>query len=1057
MRNQGILPFQMDLDTLASVFPVLIKDTTSPISITDDGYQLDVTVPRNIVFSGDVRELILPSGKNIGSSFVIHNSTSHDVNVIYTYKNDLGVNTTVTHTINKDDTWVIKWDGKVWIATDLNYEEIVKSSGHVLTPINSKIVTFDSNDNIQMTLQNGGTVGIELEFFNKGSGKVDLYYNGNSLMQFPGECKHFGTLKWDGEKWLNITKDEWVISSSQDTPIKKDIPKSNLHVMSSSRKIYLANPSSDVEIRINYEDEKKNLEDVSSRDNVEIVDYEGNLITDLNETNNSIVLKYDTDLSEFAIIESAKVGKITTVEEKFITGIRNNLTVSIEIPDSIISKHKSPYASDPSYPTADPGYGKYWSKNLNKIILIRSSIVDLTNYGLLKTKVFEVVSEEDIYTKQEDIILTSGEKATLLIINKDADISPLYEYYDDEGNFSYNSDINLKMDIYGDTSLPFESTTLFNGLKSTVDVLSELETLLGEVAYYEGVSNQVYNSPLWVAVDYASEEPDLKIKFHKEVNDSSNIPVGTTFNIKNNSKYAMYFTLDLIHPFSGEIHDNEHHVINAGEINSYIFNGFDFVRYEQSTISPVFVAPNNGKMLSAEEEWAEFSAEKRSNLKIMIRKGSKFEITNRFGKTHVYSAHNSNVVIDLKDRILHPNDWSKSTGYKFGGLAYINSEGKSNINETRVSTLRLGATNGILSTGYIHSSNVISGEDDENPIDLMGTDMFVYLCAGDGLSDAISDVKLIASPAIPAMFQILMELGFGETVCTQCIGGFHIGTTRITDENRIPLKVSGETWGGNDTDVVEDGNYFGKNVTVGIISNSVWDLSHRPKCFDIENHADLVGGMAEVGHIWFDIYSSCEHYSGGGAGGGDVTGMELAKTSVYGGRTQSNSGNLFNDILYGARIGKRLPSMSEWFMAAMGSPQASADGKYGTVNTGSVGNAGCGLNPNGDSHVLGIDGVKPFAVSAFNLCDCAGLMGERTSEISIVGSENSTSGWGWTTHGPVAFGYKNTPYTTTSNAVCGGSNADNDALHTGSRAFAALNPLNTASCVGTRYCCDSTV
>lgn len=112
---------------------------------------------------------------------------------------------------------------------------------------------------------------------------------------------------------------------------------------------------------------------------------------------------------------------------------------------------------------------------------------------------------------------------------------------------------------------------------------------------------------------------------------------------------------------------------------------------------------------------------------------------------------------------------------------------------------------------------------------------------------------------------------------------------------------------------------------------------------------------------------------------------------------------------------------------------------------------------NGDSHVLGIDGVKPFAVSAFNLCDCAGLMGERTSEISIVGAENSTSGWGWTAHGPVVFGYKNTPYTTTSNVVCGGSNADNDILHTGSRAFAALNPLNPASCVGSRYCCDSTI
>lgn len=29
--------------------------------------------------------------------------------------------------------------------------------------------------------------------------------------------------------------------------------------------------------------------------------------------------------------------------------------------------------------------------------------------------------------------------------------------------------------------------------------------------------------------------------------------------------------------------------------------------------------------------------------------------------------------------------------------------------------------------------------------------------------------------------------------------------------------------------------------------------------------------------------------------------------------------------------------MTEWFTAAMGSPQASADGKYGTVNTNSVG------------------------------------------------------------------------------------------------------------------------
>ena len=89
----------------------------------------------------------------------------------------------------------------------------------------------------------------------------------------------------------------------------------------------------------------------------------------------------------------------------------------------------------------------------------------------------------------------------------------------------------------------------------------------------------------------------------------------------------------------------------------------------------------------------------------------------------------------------------------------------------------------------------------------------------------------------------------------------------------------------------------------------------------------------------------------------------------------------------------RLLRYNEWLAGAFGSPQGEdGSNNYGwtkTTNTGRI-YTGCSVSTSDGKHSG--TGVKPYAVSAYNLTDCAGNVSEWTCDYSI--RQDSTS-WNW--------------------------------------------------------------
>lgn len=205
------------------------------------------------------------------------------------------------------------------------------------------------------------------------------------------------------------------------------------------------------------------------------------------------------------------------------------------------------------------------------------------------------------------------------------------------------------------------------------------------------------------------------------------------------------------------------------------------------------------------------------------------------------------------------------------------------------------------------------------------------------------------------------------------IGGFHYGHIRkvSTDGLWIPVDSEGTKFGSGSVN-------WKDNVTVGIIPNSVWDLIHRPKASP--------EGMVEVGGMWVDIYPSSAAESIALEGG--TNGLHIAS-----GRLQSKYGqypvtgteglNWYGFGELAARSGKRLLSYSEWIQSAYGNPQGE-DGadNYGWTKTTNSGRArvGCRVDPSTGDHDAAT-GIKPAAISAFNIVDAVGNVYEWLDEL----------------------------------------------------------------------------
>lgn len=217
------------------------------------------------------------------------------------------------------------------------------------------------------------------------------------------------------------------------------------------------------------------------------------------------------------------------------------------------------------------------------------------------------------------------------------------------------------------------------------------------------------------------------------------------------------------------------------------------------------------------------------------------------------------------------------------------------------------------------------------------------------------------------------------------IGGFHYGHIRkVSDDGLwVPVDSTGTKFGSS-------GTKWQDNVTVGIVPNSVWDLKNRPQT--------LFGGMAKINkNMWASIYIPSVAET--------ITFMEATNgLSVANGKLQSKYGELpatgteglnqynFNELAQ--RQGMRLMSYSEWCAAAFGSPQGEdGSNNYGWTKTSNNARARTGCQVNTTTGQRDITaGVKPYAISAKNIVDCAGNVWEWTSDMSL---DFSSTNWNW--------------------------------------------------------------
>jgi formylglycine-generating enzyme required for sulfatase activity len=253
----------------------------------------------------------------------------------------------------------------------------------------------------------------------------------------------------------------------------------------------------------------------------------------------------------------------------------------------------------------------------------------------------------------------------------------------------------------------------------------------------------------------------------------------------------------------------------------------------------------------------------------------------------------------------------------------------------------------------------------------VGWDYYIYLCLGD---NGDPEIVISANSTYP----------YGFTAQnSRKIGGFHYGHIRhVSDDGKwIPVDSAGTKRGGT-------GTIWQQNVSVGIVPNSVWDLRNRPAC--------APEGMVKVGNKWVDIYISSA---------AEAIVMEGSGLSVISGKLQSKYGQLpvtgteglnwygFSELA--SLAGKWMMTYSEWIAAARDNPQGE-DGadNYGWTKTSNTARQRTGCNVDASGNYVEGGGVKPFAVSAFNIIDAVGNVYEWLDE-QTYRQDGGNTGWAW--------------------------------------------------------------
>ena len=380
-RSQGILPFQMNIDLLAKVFPMLNTDPAESINVSTNETKLATDASKTIVLVGTITNLTLPNPDNVGLTYKVQNNTDHDVTLQYTFTNTVtGNDETVEFKIHPDQIWAFFWNGKRWVPTDYSIEEIITDPNYEFTPAVSKVVLFNLENDFVFNLQDCDNAGVELQFINKSeTGNVHIRYknHGTRDLWLPPKSKYIGDLKWNGENWENHTKDEWyaVIPQPEESeendelteeestqevtyPIRKDINDSILHIVTNGNdnsKVEIDNSNLGAEIECIIDDPDY----VDSISFIKIIDEDHRVTekfnTSLSSALPSVTIKFDGKHNgefDFIPVKSSGKGYIKSSEITgySICGIHNDIIIDISrgySPEAVLlSGHQTGTSAD---------------------------------------------------------------------------------------------------------------------------------------------------------------------------------------------------------------------------------------------------------------------------------------------------------------------------------------------------------------------------------------------------------------------------------------------------------------------------------------------------------------------------------------------------------------------------------------------------------------------------------------------------------------------------------------------------------------------------------------
>lgn len=283
-----------------------------------------------------------------------------------------------------------------------------------------------------------------------------------------------------------------------------------------------------------------------------------------------------------------------------------------------------------------------------------------------------------------------------------------------------------------------------------------------------------------------------------------------------------------------------------------------------------------------------------------------------------------------------------------------------------------------------------------------GKDYYIYIC--DNGLDATNEIYLISENST------FPNGNEWDDTNTRKIGGFHYGYTRNTNEYGQEINTSGSVRGSG----------WESNVREDIVPNSVWTTLHRPKCEP--------SGMAYLGNaLWGDIYTASDD----GANGLQSVYDMLPITG-----TEGLNWYIANEKA--ARVGKRLPNLSEFLVAAEGNPQG-LDGSNANGHTATTNKARTNL------------GKIKNAISNRNIMGLCDNVWKWLDEFVL---EPTAGSWAWQNPMP-GYGQIYMPSATALRALIGGGGWYNG-VRCGSRAVNCYCcPWNVSTNLGVWCVCDS--